>query len=411
MIKKLYFLLALLLLGVEYVPNLNAVDLIGPQWFYLSIINSLALFVNFILFKKETVQIYYSEISSNKFGLSLLAFVFLNLLSIFVSENIPEGLITTSNYFLIFITFFHFNLIFKKLNTNREKIHLYLILFLIVGELYLSVQPILKDFIEGTFQYGDKSYYGLGANLNITAYAFLIKIPVLIYFFYTTKNKSLTIIFSSLIFFSVLSILSLGTRSALIVLISTLILLTFFLRKYIKKTILLISVFIVPIIILNIVSDSYSEDLIRDNSKIFSQKDSSISLRKRFYLDALNTIIERPIFGIGAGNWKLTSINLDKDRIKDYQVPYHVHNDFLQIAAEAGIFSMIFYIFFCLSPIFIYFLKYRGNTFEFGFEEIFLFMLPMMIFVFDSSINFPIARPINIIFYSFHLAYLIQKEK
>jgi O-antigen ligase len=183
------------------------------------------------------------------------------------------------------------------------------------------------------------------------------------------------------------------------------------LRKYIKKTILLISVFIAPIIILNLVSDSYSDDLIKDNSKIFSQQDSSVSLRKRFYLDALNTIIERPIFGIGAGNWKLTSINLDKDRIKDYQVPYHVHNDFLQIAAEAGIFSMIFYILFCLSPIFIYFLKYRGNTFKFGFEEIFLFLLPMMIFVFDSSINFPIARPINIIFYSFHLAYLIQKEK
>ena len=48
----------------------------------------------------------------------------------------------------------------------------------------------------------------------------------------------------------------------------------------------------------------------------------------------LTHITSNPIFGTGLGNWKLKSIDYDKNDINGYVVPYHAHSDFIQLGAE-----------------------------------------------------------------------------
>ena len=74
--------------------------------------------------------------------------------------------------------------------------------------------------------------------------------------------------------------------------------------------------------------------------------DGSVNQRLRFYKHALTSISKNLFFGVGIGNWKLVSIAYDSKDIKQYIIPYHAHNDFLQIASESGVLASIFYIFY-----------------------------------------------------------------
>ena len=115
--------------------------------------------------------------------------------------------------------------------------------------------------------------------------------------------------------------------------------------------------------------------------------------RLRYYFQAFNSFKENIFTGIGIGNWKIESVKMDKDNIEGYIVPYHAHNDFLQIAAETGIFGIAAYVTFFIS-FFIFLIK---KILKSGFDEklhypILLFLIS---YIMDSSLNFPIVRPIN----------------
>ena len=73
--------------------------------------------------------------------------------------------------------------------------------------------------------------------------------------------------------------------------------------------------------------------------------DGSVKERLNFYTTSVQSIIDNPILGIGLGNWKIKSIDLSKDIIRSYRVPYFVHNDFLQTAAEIGIIGGLCFVF------------------------------------------------------------------
>ena len=85
--------------------------------------------------------------------------------------------------------------------------------------------------------------------------------------------------------------------------------------------------------------------------------DESVNERLNFYTTALESIGDNPLLGIGVGNWKIKSIDLSKEIIVSYRVPYFVHNDFLQILAEIGVIGGLCFIFYIFYPIFISFLR------------------------------------------------------
>ena len=132
--------------------------------------------------------------------------------------------------------------------------------------------------------------------------------------------------------------------------------------------------------------------------------DSSSISRITFYQNAISSIINTFPFGIGVGNWKIVSILYYSDFIKAYTVPYHVHNDFLQVAAESGIFGFLSFIFFFFFILKFFFYKiYHKKDYSF---------LPLLgatfVYLLDSSLNFPLARPLIVLQLLFIVAYTIR---
>ena len=122
--------------------------------------------------------------------------------------------------------------------------------------------------------------------------------------------------------------------------------------------------------------------------------DGSVKERLNFYTTSVQSIIDNPILGIGIGNWKIKSIDLSKDIIRSYRVPYFVHNDFLQMAAEIGIIGGLCFVFFIFYPLFI---SFKNTIQHFRFDLDFMIFLIFLVYIIDSMLNFPFARPMNLI--------------
>jgi tetratricopeptide (TPR) repeat protein len=112
-------------------------------------------------------------------------------------------------------------------------------------------------------------------------------------------------------------------------------------------------------------------------------------------------MLNYPLFGIGIGNWKIFGIGTHQNSITSYTTPYHVHNDFLQFGAELGILGFCSFFIFLFSPlIYMYRLRFN-NEFKFLLPS---FLLVFFVYFLDSSLNFPISRPLIQIQFLFILA-------
>jgi O-antigen ligase len=124
------------------------------------------------------------------------------------------------------------------------------------------------------------------------------------------------------------------------------------------------------------------------------EQDESLSNRVRYWTHAFNSIRENPILGVGVGNWRIVSTKYDSQNIYSYVVPYATHNDFLEIFAEIGTLGFISYIaffFFLFQKNFKNLIKWTNSNITIN--HLFL-LLCLMYFILDSSINFPLSRPL-----------------
>ena len=101
-------------------------------------------------------------------------------------------------------------------------------------------------------------------------------------------------------------------------------------------TALLLSIFINNLVF----QENASLNYVERTSNIL---DTSSQKRIRFYKHALESIFQNPLQGIGLGNWKIQSIQSDNSEILEYEIPYHVHNDFLEIFTELGIIGFVLF--------------------------------------------------------------------
>ncbi len=170
-------------------------------------------------------------------------------------------------------------------------------------------------------------------------------------------------------------------------------------KKSLRKELLQnIFIFILPVLfaitLTNYSSNKFKTINFQDRVSTLSKlnTDTSLSQRLRYYKSALTSISKYPIFGIGIGNWEIESVKYENPYLKDFVVPYHTHNDYLEVAAESGIigffffFGSIFYLFFLLIKN-IFFRDKNENT---------IFLLYMLIalsaYLIDSMFNFPFDR-------------------
>lgn len=316
------------------------------------------------------------------------------------SLNIAESIRISAEIYnqiicLIFIIYF----LTKVKNINH--FITYIVMLIASIELASVYYPYLQDILEqGKPTERSLAYRGISGSINIIAYTLLMKLPFIYYFAYMNKRKFIYFLYSILISFAVIGILE--TRSAILCLIVISGLCFFFFIKYegfnknYKKA---LSTILLPIIISilfsNIQSRVFNSVNVQDRLETLTrlQGDDSLNERIRYSLHALSSIKKNPILGIGIGNWELVSIDYDKEDIVSYVVPYHVHNDYLELIAETGIPGFLLYygaifivLFKLLKPLLF---KSKINRDEFINCVI---ALSIIVYLIDATFNFPFAR-------------------
>ena len=133
-------------------------------------------------------------------------------------------------------------------------------------------------------------------------------------------------------------------------------------------------------------------------------EDTSLSQRLRYYGHALKSFTEKPILGKGIGSWEYESIKYEKQDMQNYVVPYHAHNDFLELLAETGLLGVLFYfgIIFLVCFNLLKKILDKESSYESKLFSSFL-IISFIVYLLDSSFNFPFARPIQ----QMHLLFLL----
>ena len=392
--KKYEFLdkLFIVLTAITFIiPGFKSMDQKVPEMIYLSSIQ--VLISVFILFTKN---LNYLSIIKNKSVLSFLLFLSFSFFSLFIAGNKQESIIELGYFFTIFVTLFNSIILFRKKNIE---FYCLLITFLIFIESFKVIFEFWKRFDYQNPLIRSSYYAGFSANVNVTGFSILFKLPILFYTYLQFKGEKplFKILIAITIFMSFFAITLTYSRGALLVLFLIIILFTLFNFRRIKSSIIIIIIFILSygvnkILLVNVNSDIFNRATTID----LVDSSSSANYRIGYYSDAIKAIKQKPILGWGIGNWKIVGNLFTIDKREEYEVGYHVHNDFLHIAAETGIFGFSFYFLFLFYPAF-YILKNLLDN-NFNFNEIYIYIfLTFFIFFVDSNLNFPRARPTSIV--------------
>jgi tetratricopeptide (TPR) repeat protein len=105
---------------------------------------------------------------------------------------------------------------------------------------------------------------------------------------------------------------------------------------------------------------------------------------------AIDYSLKNPILGAGYGNWKLASIPYERELANELFVPYHAHNDFIEMFADLGLIGGL-----CFSGMFLLLLYYtvsflrtkRGDPLM-----VIIAFLAVSCYGVDALLNFPAER-------------------
>jgi O-antigen ligase len=205
-----------------------------------------------------------------------------------------------------------------------------------------------------------------------------------------------------MIFSSIITILLLGGRASIIALLFILIMIFIICILNTNKLKIINLSLSILIVVLSLFTYQYfnqnntsSQVIERFSNVLNPSADQSVKERLNFYNTAFQSIKNKPLLGVG--------IAYNKNVIEDYKVPYHVHNDFLQVAAEIGLFGGIAYMYFIFFPFVMSIKKFLIDK-EKYFNKYALVFLIFSVYIIDSMLNFPMARPVNFIYLLFAMA-------
>ncbi|MCI4642386.1 MAG: O-antigen ligase family protein [Flavobacteriaceae bacterium] len=352
-------------------PAFKGVDKMAFQWLYLNIVNLIYVVVLIIQNDDKTL-------ATNKSLTSFAAFVLMAIVCGFFALNKTESVIEISRYINLIISF-SLALVALSKSKNIELSNMVTYVLLIECLLYYLTLYYYQN-TNGTI-----FLKGIASNINIQAFSIVIKLPWVLFIEknkkYWIKNVTIWLAVSILfVISSRASLLSLGLISILYLVWQK----TSFKEKIRQLIISLVPGILGTVVLLNPILKT-GEKL--QNISIINE--SSLT-RLSFYKEALNSIISNPLLGIGTGNWKLFSIEAHKELVNGYTIPYHAHNDFLQISAETGIIGGLLYIL-----VFFFAFNHIRNQWNISKNKTILkaITVSLLVYLIDANLNFPISRP------------------
>ena len=391
------FILAFLLVG--FIPNLEAVDKIAPQWLYLSVLNFLCgiyLFVFRQKFKERFLAVLGSYTS-----IFYMGFVLWAALSYFYAINPTEVLVNIVRHFNTLFMFLHLGILLYNIKDKNRLLSLAIMAILSI-EVYAVLEQALEMYKAGGINGGQLK--GVTANRNITSFSIAIKLPFVLYLIFKNSKLWVKLVYAFLIFLSLFSLSMIQSRAAFVAAaLIAILLLTWTVIQYLKsknKQDFIPNLFyLIPLILALVfnqllISDKGADALSRAATISISTNDGSVNQRLRYYEDVLTHISKNPIIGVGIGNWKLTSIDYDREDISGYVVPYHAHSDFIQLGAELGFVGFLLYLgIFLMAAYFAIIILFRSDLDRDNKWFVFLLIAALGVYFIDANLNFPIARP------------------
>ena len=301
--------------------------------------------------------------------------------------------------FLVLFTFVKFN----KFSPFQVAVFLMINVIALSSYSYYALYQITRY---SDYNFGfNNLLMGFFPNRNMTQAIYLINLPFVVYVMSTTKSSLLKIT-SALVSIMIVNIVFLmGARTSYIIffvisffLLFSLIYFKEDIKVYSKNFILcVLGGFILSTIILGPTNDAF----ITNRMQTIDFEETSTNTRLRYYKYGLEQFMKNPFIGVGMGNWKIHSVDLDKSNIVSYIIPYTMHNDFLEIASELGIIGLILFLYiFYLSYLNSWklYLRVKSNPLAL------IIPISLLIYIIDSNINFPFTRASQL----FYLALLLM---
>lgn len=405
------YALIFLYLLVGFVPYFGTIDTIGSQWFYLSILNIIS--ISYLVYLKSNFFNFLLKISRVKFVLFYLLFISFCVISLIFSNNISLSVVDISRVFTTFFVFVIIAFLLSEIKFYYLSVLISIVLFFEIVYSYFPLIEFLKsyNFFEIDFNTIPNSLRGVTGNKNVLASNIAFKLP---FVFYVISKSKLLYKFLGflLVFITFITLILVSSRASFISLSFIMILLLFssfrefsiksFLEKLFSLFLLITSIFLITLLPSNNLSV-----VTRINS--INSADVSTNYRLQLWENATDYIYNHPFIGCGLGNWKLESLPYWKDMLSGYTIPYHAHNDFLELTAEIGLFGGLFYL---LVFVLIFFIGFKRLFISRSYMPFLLLSLLAVYFI-DAFFNFPIERAISQVNFALLLCvtYLVKNNE
>ena len=399
-------LFTILYLLVHFIPDLGGADVMGAQWLYSSSLDLVVL--GYIFFNKSTYSEAIQAIYSYKFTLVFSALVIWAMGSYFYALNPTETLVTLARLITTYIIFINVSILFYKQDIEKVfNIVAYIVGFILLYDAIYVISTFNNN-VKTNFDPSIGSITGNHGNKNVMAASLLIKFPFIVWIIVRSKIL-VRVLCSFVLLLGTIALFLLSTRSTFVGLAIIIILFaatTFYFRdkKDIKESLGRMLFFVLPVVVAFFISnliianatDTAEESIINGavTARIQSIKleNNASSGRLHLWEGAIDYATKHPFMGAGYGNWKLASIPYEKEYTNDLFVPYHSHNDFLEMFADLGIVGgLCFGLMFLLFPIYAFTIWRNKDAKAFHLPATISF-LAVTCYAVDAFLNFPAER-------------------
>ncbi|MGI9138705.1 MAG: O-antigen ligase family protein, partial [Sediminibacterium sp.] len=399
-------IIAVLFLMVHFISDFGGADVMGAQWLYSSTLDFVVLV--YIIINKKSYNDAIVNIFKYKFTLLFSFLIIWAITSYFYAINPTETLVTLARLITTFLIFILLSILFYKKDIKYVfNIVSFAMAFILLWDSFYILKGFSKNIETMDLDANIVSLSGNHGNKNVMAASLLIKFPFILWLILNHK-AFIKIVNFVILFFGIVALFIMNTRSTyvglgIIFLIYCISSLFFVGIRNKTKVIQQIAYFLVPLIIGFFVANLLLGNAVdlqgyqggygtvtkrTGDITVQSEQGSRIHLWKA----AIDYALKNPWKGAGYGNWKLASIPYEKEFTNDLFVPYHCHNDFIEMFADLGIVGGItFGLMFLLVPIFTINIWKNKKYKPYHLSATISFMA-VTCYAVDAFLNFPAER-------------------
>ncbi len=400
-------LVSILFLLVHFVSDFGGADVMGAQWLYVCVVDLVVLL--YIFFNREIYKIAILEVFKYKFSILYSFLVIWAIASYFYAINAVESLVTLARLFSTYLAFIQIAILFYKRDLHYVfNIISFSIAFILLWDSFYILNGFSNNMVEKTLDANIVSLTGNHGNKNVMAASLLIKFPFVLWIIINYKSF-VKIIGLAVLTIGIVALFIMNTRSTyvglgLILFIFSISSIVMIGKSNIKKMLLQLSFFIGPIVIGFFIANTLLANAVQMQDfqggygtvtkrmadiNVQSEQGSRIHLWK----GAIDYATKHPFIGAGYGNWKLASIPYEKEFTNDLFVPYHCHNDFIEMFTDLGILGGVaFGCMFLLVPLFTFKIWRNKENPSYWLPATISFMA-VSCYAVDALLNFPAERP------------------